>query len=58
MSRFEINPNTLEPYVQEPLGTPARFTAQPLPAKANHGTEQPPHNSEPLSMKPTAPHAS
>jgi hypothetical protein len=28
MSRFEINPNTREPYVQEPIRMPERISAK------------------------------
>jgi hypothetical protein len=30
MSRFEMNPDTREPYVQEPRVTPEPLTAKPL----------------------------
>jgi hypothetical protein len=50
MSRFEINPNTREPFVQEPPRGPEQFSAKPNSTAADERTSQ----MQPVSATSTA----
>jgi hypothetical protein len=47
MSRFEINPNTLEPYVQEPRRMPEPSNVTPAHATVDDLTRKPQPPSPP-----------
>jgi hypothetical protein len=54
MSRFEINPNTQEPYLQTPVATPEPLRAQPIPAKTDRWKNALQHASQPQTAKPAS----
>jgi hypothetical protein len=50
MSRFEINPNTLEPYVQEPLRRSDQFSAKRVAAPSANSHQPSVQDSEPTKV--------
>jgi hypothetical protein len=55
MSRFEINPNTREPYIQEPLRTSEPFAATSVPAQTDNGKTQPRQDPQPQMLAAVPP---